>query len=69
MAHMSGFEPGRHLGIWKKRGNLGNERKNGAKSRHSDQSSILMSGNTPYEEGGGAFLPNHLWSPAAGDHV
>jgi hypothetical protein len=28
---MSGFEPGRHLGIWKKRGNLGEERKNGTK--------------------------------------
>jgi hypothetical protein len=24
---MSRFEPGRHLGIWKKKGNLGYERK------------------------------------------
>jgi hypothetical protein len=32
VAHMSGFEPGRHLGIWKKRGNLGDERKNGTKT-------------------------------------
>jgi hypothetical protein len=29
---MSGFEPGRHLGIWKKRGNLGYERKDGTKT-------------------------------------
>jgi hypothetical protein len=29
------------------------ERKNGAKSRLSDQSSILMSGNMPYKEEGG----------------
>jgi hypothetical protein len=50
-AHMSEFEPGRHLRIWKKRGNLGNERKDGGKSRPSDQSSILISGNTPHKEG------------------
>jgi hypothetical protein len=30
-AHMSGFEPGRHLGIWKKRGSLGKLRNNGTK--------------------------------------
>jgi hypothetical protein len=30
---MSGFETVRHLGIWKKRGNVGGQKKNGAKSR------------------------------------
>jgi hypothetical protein len=30
---MSGFEPGRHLGIWKKRENLSGKRKDGAKTR------------------------------------
>jgi hypothetical protein len=29
---MSMFEPGRHLGIWKKRGNLGDKRKDGTKT-------------------------------------
>jgi hypothetical protein len=29
VAHMSGFEPGRHLGIWMKRGSLGRVRNNG----------------------------------------
>jgi hypothetical protein len=28
-----GFKPGRHLGIWKKRGNLGGGRKDGARTR------------------------------------
>ena len=32
MAHKSGFEPGRHLGMWKKRGSLGRLRKNGTKT-------------------------------------
>ena len=31
-ALMSGFEPGRHLGIWKKRGSLGGLRNNGTKT-------------------------------------
>jgi hypothetical protein len=51
---MSGFQPGRHLGIWKKRRNLGGTRKDGAKSRDSDQSSILIFGTQGYKEGGGA---------------
>jgi hypothetical protein len=42
---MSGVKPGRHLGIWKKRGNIGSTRKDGAKSRDSDPSSILLFGN------------------------
>ena len=36
----------------------------------SDQSSILLFGVLGYEEGErGPFLPNHPWSPVAGDHV
>jgi hypothetical protein len=31
-SNMSGFEPGRHLGIWKKRGSLGELRNNGTKT-------------------------------------
>jgi hypothetical protein len=42
---MSGFEPGRHLGIWKKRGNLGGVRKMELR-QDPDQSSILLFGNT-----------------------
>jgi hypothetical protein len=50
---MSGFEPGRHLGIWKKRGNLGGTRKMELR-QDPDQSSILIFGTRGYKEGGGA---------------
>jgi hypothetical protein len=42
---MSWFEPGIHLGIWKKRGNLGGARKMELR-QDPDQSSILIFGNT-----------------------
>jgi hypothetical protein len=50
---MSGFEPRRHLGIWKKRGTLGGARKIELR-QDPDQSSILIFGTQGYKEEGGA---------------
>ena len=63
------FEPGRHLGIWKKRASLGVLRNNGTKTYQSAQGSML--GNMPYKRRGSPFPPIHPWSlePAAGDDV
>ena len=52
MAHMSRFYPGRHLGIWKKEGNLGKREKEWKQEKYSDQGSILMSANNLYKEEG-----------------
>jgi hypothetical protein len=58
-AHMSRFEPGRHLGIWKKRGNLATrERMEPRQIKKSDQSSTLMLVNTLYKEEGRP-IPSH----------
>ena len=52
--HMSGFEPGKYLGIWKKRGKLGGARKDGAKTRVLIKAQFYYSETRGYEEGGGA---------------
>jgi hypothetical protein len=51
---MSGFEPGKYLGIWKKRGKLGGARKDGAKTRVLIKAQFYYSETRGYEEGGGA---------------
>jgi hypothetical protein len=68
---MNWFSPGRQTGA-EKRGELG--------SRHMrekwSQDKVLIkaqmfNGECAYKggAGGGAFLPIHPWSPAAGDHM
>jgi hypothetical protein len=51
---MSGFEPERHLGIWKKRGKLGGMRKDGAKTRVLIKAQFYYLETRGYDEGGGA---------------
>jgi hypothetical protein len=60
-AHMSRFEPGRHLGIWKKRGNLGGVRKDGAKSRFWSKLNFNIQEHGLIKKWGGG-IPSK-WSP------
>ena len=65
--HMDQVSPGRQARA-KKRGELGSQEKNGAKSRFLIKAQ-MFNGKCAYKGGGGGggpFPPIHSWSPAAG---